>query len=390
MAAAAGSSAGHAVLRPALQDHTNFLASVCCCPANTCRTIWHMLVTALRRLTCHHPGRPRFIPPPCAPAAPQIRHPHIVNLLEVMSSRDKIFMVMELVTGGELFDKIVAEGPMKASAGQRGRGLAAAQPVACSLVELPGPGDAWGRDAGQAMRLADWVNSACWEAGTDGGHVGCTHDSGSPPTAHAARPMPVAAAAWTDRGSFLGQRTCSMGVQLASLKAAPLRGGACRSPLRAACSASCWMLWPTATSRGCTTGKRSGCRAAGCAGRVTAGCRRLNTVRRLGRCSCWQLPRCFLPPGSQASVGLVCVLCVWGRGRAGRRMGVWGGGGGGGKGAMPSLSCLHWPAVQHGWNWELHMHFEQLPAWCGCRFRPAPRLCPTSQGASPACSSAGI
>ena len=30
-----------------------------------------------------------------------------------MSSRDKIFMVLELVTGGELFDKVVAEGPMK-------------------------------------------------------------------------------------------------------------------------------------------------------------------------------------------------------------------------------------------------------------------------------------
>lgn len=49
----------------------------------------------------------------------QIRHPHIVNLLEVMSSRDKIFMVMELVTGGELFDKIVAEGPMKEHVARR-------------------------------------------------------------------------------------------------------------------------------------------------------------------------------------------------------------------------------------------------------------------------------
>lgn len=49
----------------------------------------------------------------------QIRHPHIVNLLEVMSSRDKIFMVMELVTGGELFDKVVAEGPMKEPAARR-------------------------------------------------------------------------------------------------------------------------------------------------------------------------------------------------------------------------------------------------------------------------------
>lgn len=58
--------------------------------------------------------------PWCRP--PQIRHPHIVNLLEVMSSRDKIFMVLELVTGGELFDKIVAEGPMKVGAGRAGIG----------------------------------------------------------------------------------------------------------------------------------------------------------------------------------------------------------------------------------------------------------------------------
>ncbi|KAI3436682.1 hypothetical protein D9Q98_006098 [Chlorella vulgaris] len=49
----------------------------------------------------------------------QIRHPHIVNLLEVMSSKDCIFMVLELVTGGELFDKIVAEGPMKEPVARR-------------------------------------------------------------------------------------------------------------------------------------------------------------------------------------------------------------------------------------------------------------------------------
>ncbi len=43
----------------------------------------------------------------------KIHHPYIVDLKEVMSSKDKIFMVMELVTGGDLFDKIAVEGPMK-------------------------------------------------------------------------------------------------------------------------------------------------------------------------------------------------------------------------------------------------------------------------------------
>ena len=62
---------------------------------------------ARTRCTLHAaPGRRR-------PRPPQIRHPHIVNLLEVMSSRDKIYMVLELVTGGELFDHVVANGPIK-------------------------------------------------------------------------------------------------------------------------------------------------------------------------------------------------------------------------------------------------------------------------------------
>lgn len=43
----------------------------------------------------------------------RIKHPYVVDLKEVMSSKDKIFMVMELVTGGDLFDKIAVEGPMK-------------------------------------------------------------------------------------------------------------------------------------------------------------------------------------------------------------------------------------------------------------------------------------
>jgi serine/threonine protein kinase len=42
-----------------------------------------------------------------------LHHPNIVDLKEVMASRDKIYMVMEFLPGGELFDKIVAEGPLE-------------------------------------------------------------------------------------------------------------------------------------------------------------------------------------------------------------------------------------------------------------------------------------
>lgn len=33
-----------------------------------------------------------------------------------MASRDKIYMVVEFMPGGELFDKIVADGPLEVSA----------------------------------------------------------------------------------------------------------------------------------------------------------------------------------------------------------------------------------------------------------------------------------
>ena len=39
-----------------------------------------------------------------------VKHDHVVSLIEVLASRTKIFIVLELITGGELFDKIVAEG----------------------------------------------------------------------------------------------------------------------------------------------------------------------------------------------------------------------------------------------------------------------------------------
>ena len=45
-----------------------------------------------------------------------LHHPNIVDLTEVMASRESVFMVMELVPGGELFDQILVEGAMKVDA----------------------------------------------------------------------------------------------------------------------------------------------------------------------------------------------------------------------------------------------------------------------------------
>ncbi|KAK4792460.1 hypothetical protein SAY86_022895 [Trapa natans] len=42
-----------------------------------------------------------------------IQHPNVVQLYEVMGSKTKIFIVLEFVTGGELFDRIVNHGRMR-------------------------------------------------------------------------------------------------------------------------------------------------------------------------------------------------------------------------------------------------------------------------------------
>lgn len=39
-------------------------------------------------------------------------HKYVVGLIEVLASKTKIFIVLELVTGGELFDKIVNVGKL--------------------------------------------------------------------------------------------------------------------------------------------------------------------------------------------------------------------------------------------------------------------------------------
>ena len=41
-----------------------------------------------------------------------VRHKYVVGMKEVLASKTKIFIVLELVTGGELFDKIVSEGKL--------------------------------------------------------------------------------------------------------------------------------------------------------------------------------------------------------------------------------------------------------------------------------------
>lgn len=47
---------------------------------------------------------------PDGPSGPRLTHPNIVQLLETYEDKSKVYLVMELVTGGELFDRIVEKG----------------------------------------------------------------------------------------------------------------------------------------------------------------------------------------------------------------------------------------------------------------------------------------
>ncbi|KAL5704741.1 cAMP-dependent protein kinase [Ranunculus cassubicifolius] len=48
-----------------------------------------------------------------------VRHPYVVRLHEVLASRTKIYIILEFITGGELFDKIVHHGRLSEAESRR-------------------------------------------------------------------------------------------------------------------------------------------------------------------------------------------------------------------------------------------------------------------------------
>jgi 5'-AMP-activated protein kinase catalytic alpha subunit len=48
-----------------------------------------------------------------------LKHPNIVRLHEVLASKTKIYMVLECVTGGDLFDRIVSKGKLSETQGRK-------------------------------------------------------------------------------------------------------------------------------------------------------------------------------------------------------------------------------------------------------------------------------
>eukprot|EP00761_Pharyngomonas_kirbyi_P014404 gb/GECH01014434.1/.p1 GENE.gb/GECH01014434.1/~~gb/GECH01014434.1/.p1 ORF type:complete len:452 (+),score=107.65 gb/GECH01014434.1/:1-1356(+) len=49
----------------------------------------------------------------------RLQHPHLVNLVEVLKSKSNVYIVMELITGGELFEKIVQAKKFSESVARR-------------------------------------------------------------------------------------------------------------------------------------------------------------------------------------------------------------------------------------------------------------------------------
>ena len=49
----------------------------------------------------------------------RLRHPNLVVLRDVLASKDKVYVVMEFVAGGELFDRVAAEGPLPENEARR-------------------------------------------------------------------------------------------------------------------------------------------------------------------------------------------------------------------------------------------------------------------------------
>ncbi|KAH6833687.1 CBL-interacting protein kinase 8 [Perilla frutescens var. hirtella] len=49
----------------------------------------------------------------------RVRHPYVVRLHEVIASRTKVYIILEFITGGELFDKIVHHGRLSESEARR-------------------------------------------------------------------------------------------------------------------------------------------------------------------------------------------------------------------------------------------------------------------------------
>ncbi|PHT48719.1 CBL-interacting protein kinase 17 [Capsicum baccatum] len=48
-----------------------------------------------------------------------LKHPNVVRLYEVLASKSKIYMVLEYVNGGELFDRIVSKGKLSEAQGRK-------------------------------------------------------------------------------------------------------------------------------------------------------------------------------------------------------------------------------------------------------------------------------